>query len=244
MTPNLAVLPSDLKSGSNSRNTISYGNIMKFVNETTECLYQTSLLIVESDIVLKSQKTCMHFNFDCCSDFIQLTLPKDIFPSLRTSCVRYLYCFLECIDGAAISFLYRFRMGSRLLVLFPSLSRCQLFRTTMGRTSILSSSPRSLSKLVPTLSILQTFLSLDFLLRSRTTAPMIPSPSPKTPPKPLQSVLSPWVPRFPSFLTDRVHQPVSHQCEPVDPRRSLVASSLLHFISGLSARRSRCRRLH
>ena len=66
---------------------------MKFVNDTTECLYQTSLLIIESDIVLKSPKTCMPIVFCCCSDFIQLTLPKDIFPSLRTSCVRYLYFF-------------------------------------------------------------------------------------------------------------------------------------------------------
>ena len=64
---------------------------MKFVNDTTECLYQTTLLIVESDMVLKSKKTCIAAVVRCCSDFVQLTLPKDIFPSLRTSCVRYLF---------------------------------------------------------------------------------------------------------------------------------------------------------
>lgn len=159
MTPNLASLPSDLKSGSNSRNTIAYGNIMKFVNDTTECLYQTSLLIIESDIMLKSPKTCKPLVFCCCSDFIQLTLPKDIFPSLRTSCVRYLYFFniSQGIHHVVIFFLSRFRMENPLLASFLFLSRFLPSPTTMARTSILSSSPRSPSKQDPIRSTLPTF---------------------------------------------------------------------------------------
>ena len=48
--------------------------------------------------------------------------------------------------------------------------------------------------------------------------------------------------RFPvsPFLRHRVHEPVPHQREPINPRRSLVAPSLLHVLSGLSKRGSRC----
>lgn len=239
VTPNLASLPSDLKSGSNSRNTIAYGNIMKFVNDTTECLYQTSLLIIESDIVLKSPKTCMPIVFCCCSDFIQLTLPKDIFPSLRTSCVRYLFSSLtsdsSCSHLLSLSFSdgkssLRFISvpvqvsalpdynGTDIYPLFFSTHPIETGSYSLDITDVPSSPSSSLQGL--------SHARLHHHHRdrkSRGTRRFSSSGFPLSP-----------------ILRRRVHQPVPHQREPINPRRSLVAPSLLHVVSGLSKRRPRC----
>ena len=50
--------PKELKRGKQKNNPVSYGNVNKFVNDTTDCLYQTSSMIIDSDVSLQSQKAC------------------------------------------------------------------------------------------------------------------------------------------------------------------------------------------
>ncbi|KAK8813885.1 hypothetical protein WA556_000456, partial [Blastocystis sp. ATCC 50177/Nand II] len=86
IVPNFATFPKELKRGKQKNNPVSYGNVNKFVNDTTDCLYQTSSMILDSDVSLQSQKAY----------FFQITLPKDIPPSLKTNCVRYFHLLSFC----------------------------------------------------------------------------------------------------------------------------------------------------
>lgn len=58
MFGNLATIPKEMMPDKSHRNAIVYGNITKFINDTTDCLYQTNPIIIESDIALKSQRAC------------------------------------------------------------------------------------------------------------------------------------------------------------------------------------------
>ena len=179
--------------------------------------------------------------YSCCCSLLFRFCPahssQGYFPvapyQLRSIFVYSCFC---SFDRVAIFCLCRFPMASPLPALSLSLCRCPPFRTTMGPTSIRSSSPRSHSIQAPIRSTSPTSASLLPLI-CRTIAPTTPSRSPKasTPkssrPIPFRSVL-----RFP-FFSRRVHQPLPHQREPVDSRRRLVASALLHVFPGLPQRR-------
>ena len=58
MFGNLATIPKEMMPDKSHRNAIVYGNITKFINDTTDCLYQTNPIIIDSDIALKSQRAC------------------------------------------------------------------------------------------------------------------------------------------------------------------------------------------
>lgn len=54
----MAVLPSEFRADRKIRSEISYGNITKFINDNTDCFYQTNPVIIDGDIAIKSIKAC------------------------------------------------------------------------------------------------------------------------------------------------------------------------------------------
>ncbi|KAK8800946.1 hypothetical protein WA588_001774 [Blastocystis sp. NMH] len=88
VVPNMAVLPPEFRADRKIRSEISYGNITKFINDNTDCFYQTNPVIIDGDIAIKSIKAY----------FFQVTLPESIPPSMKTSCVRYFHLLSFCFS--------------------------------------------------------------------------------------------------------------------------------------------------
>lgn len=56
---NLAILPPELKRDKQRTNSQLYGNVSKFVNDNTDCFYQTKPILLDGDINLIERKACI-----------------------------------------------------------------------------------------------------------------------------------------------------------------------------------------
>ena len=58
VSSNLAILPKEITKDKKHVSTMAYGNVSKFINDNTDCIYQTNPILLDSDITLTSKKAC------------------------------------------------------------------------------------------------------------------------------------------------------------------------------------------
>ena len=53
-----ACFPEELKSKKTKTASVAYGDINKYINETTDCIYQTTPIVIASDVTIHTIKAC------------------------------------------------------------------------------------------------------------------------------------------------------------------------------------------